>query len=215
VGFTTASISDSRFTHNLAWAGSFCTGSLAATGAGGGINNSGSLTVTNSTFSHNQAIGGNDSSSAIRPGTGVGGAILSGGPRNPAGLVGRARTFDHKPALGGNGEQSRHEPPPPKQRPPPRFRRRRPTPRGAATSGCTVEHNAAIAGAGGAGQAGGLAWGGGLDTFNAFGFGLVVTVSNSTISHNSVIGGAGGPGGDGGFGWGGGLANLLGSVLTV
>jgi len=38
-----------------------------------------SLTVTGSTFSHNQAIGGNNSSGAIRPGLGVGGAILSGG----------------------------------------------------------------------------------------------------------------------------------------
>jgi hypothetical protein len=92
---STASISDSQFTHNAARAGSFCTGSLDASGAGGAINNSGSLIVTNSTFSQNQAIGGNDSSSEVRPGAGVGGAILSGGPRNPAVLVVSASTFDH------------------------------------------------------------------------------------------------------------------------
>src|SRR5262249_47733878 len=56
---------------------------------------------------------------------------------------------------------------------------------------------------------GGLAWGGGLDTFDTFGFGLAVTISDSTISHNSAIGGARGGGGDRGGGWGGGLANLL------
>jgi hypothetical protein len=216
VSSATASISDSRFTHNVARAGSGCAGSLAASGAGGAINNSGSLTVTNSTFSHNQAIGGNDSSSEVRPGIGVGGAILSGGPRNPAVLVASASTFDHNQAIGGNGNQSSSNPAPSLN-----------GPNGAAgggihlsggtaaIGGCTLGHNSAIAGAGGAGQDGGLAWGGGLDTFDAFGHGLVVTISGSTVSHNSVIGGAGGPGGDGGYGWGGGLANLLGSVLTV
>src|SRR5262249_38608057 len=160
--------------------------------------------------------GGNDSSSAIRPGTGVGGAILSGGPRNPAELGVSARTFDHNPAIGGKRKQSNSKTGPRNNRPQHAFRGGHPLSGGTGTiSGCTVEHNAAIAGAGGAGQNGGLAWGGGLDTFNGFGFGLIVTVSNSTVSHNSVIGGAGGPGGDGGDGWGGGLANLLGSVLTV
>src|SRR5262249_34142233 len=100
VSFATASVSDSRFTHNVARAGSFCTGSLDATGAGGAIFNNRSLTVTNSTFSHNQAIGGNDSSSAIRPGFGVGGAILSGGSAGTATtrLVVSASTFEHNQA---------------------------------------------------------------------------------------------------------------------
>src|SRR5262245_36751127 len=213
----TASVSDSRFTHNVARAGSVCTGTLDATGAGGGIFNNRSLTVTNSTFSHNQAIGGNNSFSAVRPGFGVGGAILSGGSSatGTTRLVVSASTLDHNQATGGNGN--------PSSNPAPSIL----GPNGAAggaihlsggtatISGCTLGHNSAIAGAGGAGENGGLAWGGGLDTFDTFGNGLVVTVSDCTVSHNSVIGGAGGPGGDGGEGWGGGLANLLGSVLTV
>src|SRR5262245_60397152 len=106
VSSATASVSDSQFTHNVSRAGSFCTGSLDASGAGGGIYNSGSLTLTDSTFSHNQAIGGDDSSGAVRPGAGVGGAILSGGPVTPASLVVSAGTFDHNQAIGGHGNQS-------------------------------------------------------------------------------------------------------------
>jgi hypothetical protein len=211
-----ASISDSSFTHNVARAGSFGTGSLAASGGGGGIHNSGSLTLTSSTFSHNQAIGGNDSASEVRPGAGVGGAILSGGPRTPAVLVVSASTFDHNQAIGGNRNLSSTNPAPSINGPNDAFGGGIHLSGGtAAISGCTVAHNSAIAGAGGAGQNGGLAWGGGLDTFNGFSFGLVVTISDSTFSHNSAIGGAGGPGGDGGDGWGGGLANLLGATLTV
>src|SRR5262245_37682016 len=162
VSFATASVSDSWFTHNVARGGSDCTGSLDATGSGGGIHNSGSLTVTGSTFSHNQAIGGNDSSSAVRPGFGVGGAILSGGPVTPAVLLLSASTFDHNQAIGGHGNQSSN--------PAPSLL----GPNGAAggaihlsggtaaISGCTLAHNSAIAGPGGAGQNGGLAWGGGL-----------------------------------------------------
>jgi hypothetical protein len=216
VNSATASIADSRFTFNVSRAGSHCTGSLDATGTGGGISNSGSLTVTGSTFSHNQAIGGNDSSSAVRPGFAAGGAILSGGPSSPATLVVSASTFDHNQALGGNGNQSSSNPAPSLLGPNDAAGGGIHLSGGtAAISGCTLGHNAAIAGAGGAGQDGGLAWGGGLDTFDAFGHGLVVTVSDCTISHNSAIGGAGGPGGDGGYGWGGGVANLLGSVLTL
>src|SRR5262245_16011417 len=108
LNFATASVSDSRFTHNVARAGSDCTGTLDATGAGGGIFNNRSLTVANSTFSHNQAIGGNDSSAAVRPGFGVGGAILSGGSAatGTTRLVVSASTFDHNQAIGGNGNQS-------------------------------------------------------------------------------------------------------------
>jgi hypothetical protein len=216
VSFATASVSDSRFTQNVSRAGSFCTGSLDASGAGGGIYNSGSLTITSSTFSHNQAIGGNDSSSASRPGAGVGGAVLSGGPVTPAVLVVSASTFDHNQAIGGHGNQSSSNPAPSINGPNDAFGGGIHLSGGTGRiSGCTLEHNSAIAGAGGTGQDGGLAWGGGLDTFDGFGHGLVVIVSDSTISHNQAIGGAGGPGGDGGYGWGGGLANLLGSVLTV
>src|SRR5262249_59782706 len=134
-----------------------------APGAGGRIFNNRSLTVANSTFSHNQAIGGNDSFSAVRPGFGVGGAILSGGSAatGTTRLVVSASTFDHNQAIGGNGNQSSNPPSSPLG------------PNGAAggaihlsggtvtISGCTIEHNSAIAGTGGAGQNGGLPRGGG------------------------------------------------------
>lgn len=212
-----ASITDSQFTFNVAQAGSNCSGNLCASGSSGAIQNSASLTVVGSTFSHNQAIGGNNSSGPVRPGVGTGGAILSGGPTGPAAtLVVRASTFDHNQAIGGNGNQLVPASLDPLSGPNLAFGGGIHVSTGLATiSDCTVEHNSAIAGAGGAGQNGGLAWGGGIDFFNAFGNGLTATVRNCTIGHNSATGGAGGPGGNGGDGWGGGLANLLGSVLTV
>lgn len=211
-----ASITDSQFTFNVARAGSNCSGNLCASGSSGAIQNSASLTVVGSTFGHNQAIGGNNSSGPARPGVGVGGAILSGGPTGPAAtLVVTASTFDHNQAIGGNGNQLVPASLDALSGPNEAFGGGIHVSTGSATiSDCTVEHNAAIAGAGGTGQNGGLAWGGGIDFFNAFN-GLTATVSNCTIGHNSVTGGAGGPGGNGGDGWGGGLANLLGSVLTV
>jgi hypothetical protein len=217
INSATATISDSQFTFNLAQGGSDCTGSLDATGTGGGISNSGSLTVTGSTFSHNQAIGGNDSSSAIRPGFGGGGAILSGGPVGSAAtLVVSASTFDHNQAIGGNGNQSSSNPASSVLGPDDAAGGAIHLSGGTATiSGSTIEHNAAIAGTGSAGQNGGLAWGGGIDLFNAFNHGPTVSISNSTVGHNTAIGGAGGPGGNGGDGWGGGLADLLGAMLTV
>jgi hypothetical protein len=212
-----ASITDSQFAFNVARAGSNCSGNLCASGSSGAIQNTASLTVVGSTFSHNQAIGGNNSSGPVRPGVGVGGALLSGGPTGPAAtLVVRASTFDHNQAVGGNGNQLVPASLDALSGPNLAFGGGIHVSTGSATiSDCTVEHNAAIAGAGGAGQNGGLAWGGGIDFFNAFGNGLTATVSNCTIGHNSATGGAGGPGGNGGDGWGGGLANLLGSVLTV
>ena len=213
----TASITDSQFTFNVAQAGSNCSGNLCASGSSGAIQNSASLTVAGSTFSHNQAIGGNDSSGPLRPGVGTGGAILSGGPTGPAAtLVVRASTFDHNQAIGGSGNQLVPASPDDLSGPNEAFGGGLHISGGSATiSECTVEHNSVVGGAGGAGQKGGLAWGGGIDFFNGFGNGLTASVSNSMISHNSVTGGAGGPGGEGGYAWGGGLANLLGATLTV
>jgi hypothetical protein len=212
----TASISDSQFTFNVAQGGSNCTGTVDAIGFGGAIDNVGRLTVTGSTFSHNQAIGGNNSSGAIRPGLGVGGAILSGGqPGLAATLVVSASTFDHNQAIGGNANQSPNAAPSllgPNDAWGGAIHLAGGT---ASISGCTLEHNSAIAGAGGAGQNGGLALGGGIVAFDFLKHGLSVTVSNSTIDHNSAVGGQGGPNGNGGDGWGGGLADLLGATLTV
>ena len=131
------------------------------------------LVVSDSTFDHNQAIGGsrNQSGSNSAP------SIL--GPNDAAG--------------GGIGVSG-----------------------GTATiSGCAIEHNSAIAGAGADGQNGGIAWGGGMNLFNGFGHGTSATLSNCTVSHNAAVGGVGGSGADGGYGWGGGIAIHLGSVLTV
>jgi hypothetical protein len=212
-----AIITDSQFTLNVAQAGSHCSGNLDASGTGGAIQNSGSLTVAGSTFSQNQAIGGNDSSGPQRPGLGSGGAILSGGPTGPAArLVVRASTFDHNLAIGGNGNQLVPTSADPLSGPNEAFGGGIHLSAGSALiSRCTIEHNAVIGGSGGAGQDGGLAWGGGLDLFNGFGRGLTATVSDSTFAHNSVTGGAGGTAGNGGYAWGGGLANLLGATLTL
>src|SRR5262249_60778402 len=115
-----AGIPDSQSTSNVAQAGSGGLSAAAgmagrdASGLGGGINNTGSLTVTGSTFRHNQAIGGNDSSSASRPGLGAGGAILSGGPPGAPAPGGRGRPFAHQPATGGHTESATTTPPPPR-----------------------------------------------------------------------------------------------------
>jgi hypothetical protein len=127
-----------------------------------------------------------------------------------------ASTFDHNQAIGGNGNQVVPASSNPLSGPNEAFGGAIHLSSGSGTiSHCTVEHNLAIAGAGGGGQDGGLAWGGGIDLFNAFGRGVAATISNSTISHNSVTGGQGGPGGNGGYAWGGGIANLFGAVLIV
>jgi hypothetical protein len=219
-GFVAApvlSITDSQFIANVAQAGSNERGNMDATAAGGAIANSGNLTVTGSTFSQNQAIGGNNSSGTIRPGVAVGGAITSGGPSGPTAQLDISdSTFDHNQAIGGSGNTSSTNPAPGVFGPNDAFGGAIHTSIGSVTiSGCTIEHNAAIAGAGAAGLNGGLAVGGGMDSSNLFSKGLNATVSNCTIEHNAVIGGPGGAGGNGGNAWGGGLADLLGASLTV
>jgi hypothetical protein len=213
----TASITDSLFTFNVAHAGSECTGSLSAVGVGGTINNTGSLTVTGSKFSQNQAIGGNNSSGTVRPGLGAGGAVTSGGPSGPAAvLVISDSTFDHNQAIGGNGNRSTTNPAPSVLGPNDAFGGGFGVSGGTATiTGCTVEHNSAIAGAGGSGQNGGLALGGGFNASNFFGLGVSVTVSNSTIDHNRAVGGEGDAGGNGGNGLGGGIYEVALSTLTL
>jgi hypothetical protein len=215
--FATASITNSQLTGNVAQAGSHESGDRDAIGAGGAVlSQRGTLTVTGSTFSHNQAIGGNDSSGAVRPGLGRGGAIASGGPTGAATLVVSASTFDHNQAIGGNGNQSSN-PAPSLLGPNDAFGGAIDLAGGpAAISDCTLEHNAAIAGAGGAGQNGGLAVGGASSVVNTFALPVLsVSFSNCTVDHNAAIGGQGGSGGNGGDAWGGGLANLLGATLTV
>jgi hypothetical protein len=214
----TASITGSQFTFNVARAGSDESGTMSATGSAGAISNTGSLTIARSTFSHNLAFGGDNSSGAVRPGAAIGGAILSGGPTGPvAELVVSASTFDHNDAIGGSGNQSSSNLAPSENGPNDAFGGAIHLSAGTANTitDCTIEHNAAIAGAGAAGLDGGLAWGGGIDLFNSFGHGVSATVINCRVSHNAAVGGRGGPGGNGGDAWGGGFANLLGATLTI
>ena len=216
--FATAVLTDSVFVGNVAQAGSHDNGDRAAEGAGGALENTGALTVSGCIFSHNQAIGGNDSVSTVRPGLGVGGALISGGPAGPlATLVVSRSTFDHNQAIGGNDNQDSSNPAPSVLGPNDAFGGGIHISGGTAmVSDCTFDHNAAIAGAGGAGQAGGLAVGGGGDASNLFAPRLLsATFSNCTFDHNTAVGGQGGPGGNGGDAWGGGLAALLGATLTV
>jgi hypothetical protein len=214
--FATGIVTDSLFAGNVAQAGSHGSGN-GATAAGGALENTGALTVSGCTFSDNQAIGGNDSVGEVRPGLGVGGAIVSGGPAGPlATLVLTTSRFDHNQAIGGYGNQSSN-PSPSLLGPNDAFGGALHITGGIATiSDCAFEHNAAIAGAGGAGQNGGLAVGGACDVTNLFAPRLLsATFSNCTFDHNAAIGGQGGPGGNGGDAWGGGLADLLGAMLTV
>jgi hypothetical protein len=216
--FATAVIADSLFAGNVAQAGSHDNGDRAGEGAGGALENTGALTVSGCTFSRNQAIGGNDSVSTVRPGLGVGGALISGGPAGPlATLVLTTSTFDHNEAIGGNGNQDSSNPAPGVLGPNDAFGGGIHISGGTAlVSDCTFEHNAAIAGAGGAAQNGGLAVGGGGDASNLFAPRLLsATFSNCTFNHNLALGGPGGPGGNGGDAWGGGLAVLLGGTLTL
>jgi hypothetical protein len=216
--FATATITDSVFVGNVAQAGSYDSGDRAGEGAGGALENTGALTVSGCTFSRNQAIGGNDNVSTVRPGLGVGGAVISGGPAGPlATLVLTKSTFDHNQAIGGNDNQDSSNPGPSVLGPNDALGGGIHISGGkAAISDCTFEHNAAIAGAGGAGQNGGLAVGGGGDASNLFAPRLLnATFSNCTFDHNLAIGGQGGRGGNGGDAWGGGLADLLGATLTI
>src|SRR5262249_29203082 len=198
VSYAAASVTDSLFAGNVAQAGSHESGDRVAEAAGGALENTSALAVSGSTFSHNQAIGRKDSLSTVRRGLGVGGALISGGPAGPlATLVVSTSTFDHNQAIGGNGNQSSSNPAPSVLGPNDAFGGGIHISGGTATfSGCTIEHNAAIAGSGGAS---GLALGGGGDVSNLFRPRLLTaTFSDCTFDHNIAIAGQGGPGGNGG-----------------
>src|SRR5262249_61648070 len=67
-------------------------------GVGGGIANTGNLTIANSTFTGNQAIGGNGGSGGTAPGLGEGGGVFN----QPGGaLVVNGCTFAYNQAIGG------------------------------------------------------------------------------------------------------------------
>jgi CSLREA domain-containing protein len=213
-----ATVTDSQFTNNLGQGGNNWRKGpqFAGIGAGGAIASVGisvhaQLVVSRSSFSDNQAVGGNDNSSGRLPGYGIGGAIFSHRFGNGADLNVGDSTFDHNQAVGGNDNLSAD----------PVFGPNNATGGGIFIDGTinvlvtishsTFDHNQAIGGQGHDNN-GGLAHGGGI----GIGFaGTIVTVSHCTVEHNQAIGGQAGPAGTGGNGLGGGISNDQGAALTV
>jgi hypothetical protein len=165
-------------------------------------------TVTDCTFDHNEAHGGNDNvggasltggSGAFIVGWGLGGAITNEGWNRANGttLTASHLTLTHNSAVGGDGNTGNAL-------------------AGAGVGGgiaswwksavvtitnSTITHNQATGGSGSDGLGGGLA--------NILGSAL--TVSGCTVDQNLAIGGAGADGGDGGNGLGGGVYNDAGA----
>jgi hypothetical protein len=200
-------ITDSRFAGNEALGGSgdSYTGSggtvLVGGGYGGAIykddlhNSVVSWSVSNCTFTKDQAIGGTGNTGGVLTGDGIGGAIMTihYGQGGVTGTV-SGSTFSGNQAIGGAGSAGGN---------------------GAdglggalanlmgatlTVSNCTLSGNQAIGGAGGSGANGGNGFGGGL--YNDGSSTLTVTVS--TVTANSASGGAAGSGGSAGLGKGGG-----------
>jgi hypothetical protein len=207
-----ASITDSSFDGNRATAGSNCTGSFAGIASGGGIYNDANLTVSGSSFTENQALGGSHNTSDLHNGHGIGGAIASGSVAALFGLGNATLTvnnshFAHNLARGGDGNTLTL---------PAVFISRADGPDNGFGGGiCVFQGSAAVnhsqfndnqaqGGADGAGQNGGLGVGGGIFFFDFIG-GVSGTVNGCSLVENLALGGAGesGPGGDG---MGGGLA---------
>ncbi len=221
-----ATITNCAFDHNRAQGGS---GNRAGAGAnifgvgaaeGGAIDNlatatdgyigSGTLTVSNCTFTANQAVGG-AGNSGPEAGFAFGGGV-SNGLRAAATIA--ASTFTGNRAIGaagstgGNGADAQ----------------------GGATSNipgatltlsdCTLSNNQAIGGAGGAGGNGGSAFGGavfndGPSSAPYAGIPPTLTVLGCTITGNQATGGTGGSGGSAGRGVGGGAYLAAGGIACA
>jgi hypothetical protein len=169
------------------------------TAEGGAIDNDGSLTIADSNFTNNQAVGvpGSDNVNA----SGHGGAVAADGTLSITGS-----TFTGNEALGAtvpSGFASSQG-------------------LGGAVvvfdtatiSDSTFLDNEAVGGAGGTGAANSPAFvgaGGGILVLN----GATLNVSGSTFAGNEAIGGAGGTSGGGGFGIGGGIDAHAGTTLTL
>jgi hypothetical protein len=203
-------VTDSSFTGNRAVGGSGATSLpdngfesplFDFVGTGGGILSFGNnaittggptLSVTNGTFTNNEAIGG-----AGGPGgpgsTGSGGGLEVGFGSK---LALSASSFFFNAAVGGAGGSGASG--------------------GdgigggvdisfdttATISNTTIAHNSALGGAGGAGASGGNGWGGGLSVGDGGLFDFTpdtssVSLSDSTIAHNLALGGTGTGGGNG------------------
>lgn len=208
-----ATLSNCHFGMNEAQAGSNCLGSFAGIGGGGAIYNDATLNVSGSSFSHNQAFGGDDTVADLHNGHALGGGIMSGsvtalfGIRTASVSVSQS-SFDHNQVHGGSRNTTLI---------PEEFLGPVDGPntgvgggiviyQGSASIGqSTLDHNLARGGDGMAGQAGGMAVGGGVFFLNFIG-GVTASVTNSAIHHNDAIGGTGGAGARGGNALGGGVA---------
>jgi hypothetical protein len=164
------------------------------------------LTITDSSITGNQAVGGSGA-------PGAAGSVGQGGGISifavPSGLVAGCSITDNE-ALGGAGGSGGV---------------------GAAGVGggidlaissvtvrnTTLARNQAIGGAGGFGAKGGDGVGGGMDVGSGVVLGFPesasLTLSGSALDHNQAVGGAGGSGNNGGNGLGGGLSVLGNSAL--
>jgi hypothetical protein len=204
-----AHVTGSQFTGNVAQGGSLCSGFFAGACIGGAIQNIGAMSIATSTFSQNQAIGGSDN---VGPASGnaYSGAIQTESFFGPASLDLCDSQFDHNQAIGGN-ENTGDSYPSQALGGAVHFNQNPVGPVSGTVSGCTLEHNEALGGAGVAGAEGGYGMCGGLDAEGPSN----VTVRNCRIEHNRALGGPGGLGGNGGIGGGGGLRSGDGATLTV
>jgi len=199
-------IDGSTFTGNEAIGGSNATGGSSGQGtvgiaSGGALLNLGVATVTNSTFDHNLARGGDGNRSrggSVIVGRGAGGAIGNSGVFGAAFLTVSNSTFTNNQAVGSSAG-------------------------GLALGGAiadislasttikdsTFTGNQAIGGAGALGSNGGNGFGGAIYNDGQ----STLEVRRSTITDNRASGGAAGNGGSNGSGVGGGLyLDLCGSV---
>jgi hypothetical protein len=208
----------STFTGNQAIGGSHATGLFGrghvGDGSGGGLINldGGTATVTDSTFDHNEARGGDDNvggtsltggRGAFIVGWGLGGAITNEGWNRGTGtsMTASNLTLTHNRAVGGEGNTGN-------------------VLAGAGVGGglaswwvaapvtirdSTVAHNQAVGGSGADGLGGGLA--------NVLGSSM--TVVASAVDKNLALGGDGADGSDGGDGLGGGAYNGAASSLRI
>jgi hypothetical protein len=193
------------FSSNRAIGGSnasgFTSNSRVGHAIGGAVQNSASATVTNSTFDHNEALGGsnNPGGGSLILGRGAGGAIGSFSfLTEQATLTVSNCTFTGNRAVGGTGNTGG---PSAGQGVGGAILNERGSI--ATVTGSTFTGNQAIGCQGGAGSNGADGLGGGIANL----FGATLTVSGCTLSGNQALGGAGGSGANGGNGFGGGLFN--------
>ncbi len=205
--FGGADIAGSQFRGNLALAGSRGQGAFAAIGGGGAILNDASLTVADSSFFDNRAVGGDDSVSPSHNGHALGGAIMSGSLTALLGAAGADLTvsrsdFRHNQALGGHDNRVTDAAVSPSDAPDNAYGGALLIYQGtAAIRSSTLTLNRAVGGAGGGVDGkGSLGVGGGIFFYNFVG-GVTATVADSRITGNAAIGGAGATGSPAAMDW--------------